>query len=281
MNKPYVCCVGYTGAHEKPAQIFADAHGLGYQFVGIRSEWWTDANAVKNAAFVFVWNGLQYHAPLAVELCRRQGIPFVVYEQGFLPQDGTFMFDPAGFNARSSLNGSLSWVTDDHLDDLADERERLQQAYPLNPQGHVLAVLQIHNDTQVLYNTPYTTMDDFIEDLAALYPSQSVVIRPHPKSNAHRIERGRHQRIVAGGDFLAAAAEASVVVGLTSTCLIEAAILGVPVVALGDHPMRLRARRDHDRLAAAFLARRLCRTCREVPDLVASMGLAPLIRRSP
>jgi hypothetical protein len=44
------------------------------------------------------------------------------------------------------------------------------------------------------------------------------------------------------------------VVGITSTCLLEAAVLGVPVEAWGDHPLKTHPPHMHDRVAAGALA---------------------------
>ena len=232
----------------------------GYQWVDIRGELFQDADQIKEADLLLIWNGWQSNARQAVEIARRHGIPYAVFENGLFGQSDYYLWDTRGFNGDSSLMDPVHWVGDDELAQLRETRRRLQERHPLRPGGHVLVPLQIHNDTQILYHTPYATMEDFQDDLAAMYPDQEVIIRPHPKSSARRQPRGPHQRIDSSGSFLDAASRASVVVGLTSSCLWEAAVLGVPTVALGDHPLRQHPRRAHDRVLAAAMSRNLPQT---------------------
>lgn len=227
---------------------------LGATPIGCQGNFWRDADKIKTADLLIVWNARHYAGQHAVEIAKRKGIPFVVVENGLIDQASTLFWDRGGLCGDSELNGTLDWVTDYHFDCLYEKRAELQEEYPLEPSGDVVVPLQIHNDTQVLYHTPYRTMDEFMADLAVMYPMQNVVIRPHPKSSAKRKPAGRRQRIEEGGEWLEAARRASVVVGLTSTCLYDAAILGVPVVALGDHPLRTHRRDMHDKVCAAALA---------------------------
>ena len=228
----------------------------GYQWVDIRGDLFQDADVIKEADLLIVWNGFQYNGRQAVEIARRFGIPYAVFENGLFGQKQNYFWDTRGFNGESSLMGPVN-PSQDAMQRLGRLRAELQEKHPLRPEGHVLVPLQIHNDTQVLYHTSYGTMEDFQADLAVMYPQQDVVIRPHPKSTAKRTEHGPRQRIEADGSWLEAASRASVVVGLTSSCLWEAAVLGVPVIALGDHPLRHHPRRCHDRVLAAALERNL------------------------
>jgi len=67
-----------------------------------------------------------------------------------------------------------------------------------------------------------------------------------------------------------------VVIGITSTCLYEAAILGVPVVALGDHPLRLQPKYLHERVLAGALALRVDRETGNLADVLDRFGIRPL-----
>lgn len=228
----------------------------GYQWVDIRGDLFQDADVIKEADILLVWNGFQYNARQTIEIARRFGIPYAVFENGLLGQSKNYFWDSRGFNGDSSLMDAVQ-PSRAGMDKLERTRTELQEQYPLRPEGHVLVPLQIHNDTQVLYHTSYATMEDFQADLAEMFPEQDVVIRPHPKSTATRQPHGPKQRVETEGSWLEAASRASAVVGLTSTCLWEAAILGVPTFALGDHPLRRHPRRCHDRLLAAALERNL------------------------
>lgn len=231
-----------------------------YRFVGLKEDFWKSANAIKSAGLVLIWNGRQHHSPLAADVCRRMGIPHAFIEWGFMPQAETFFIDPRGLCNDSILMGDLGWVGADAVNAVAAQRAALQKRHPVKPRGYVLVPLQIENDTSILYTTRYRTMDEFIDDIALMYPGQEVVIRPHPKSTAVRTPRHQLHRIESGGTFMEWAAGASAVVGLTSTSLIESAMLGVPTFALGDCPMRHHSRRQMDRLLAGYWTLRVPRS---------------------
>lgn len=253
---------------------FAERHGCAYQWEGLKNDLFQTASVLKNAAMVVIWNGLQHGASLATRLCRRRGIPVCYVEWGLLPQADTFLIDPLGFCGDSILARDVSWVTEADLEHLRAVRSQLQQQYPLKRRDHVLAVLQIENDTQTLYFSPYRNMEEFVADVEAMHPAGEILARPHPKSTAQR--NFARARVAADGEFLEAAREAGVVVGITSTCLYEAAILGVPVVAVGDHPLRLQPKHLHERVLAGALALRVNRADGDLGGVMDRFGIRPL-----
>ena len=163
---------------------------------------------------------------------------------------------------------------DEDMKKLHRVRAELQEQYPLKRGKDILAVLQIENDTQILYFSPYRNMDEFIADVEAMYPTGRIIARPHPRSSAKR--SFQRARVRSGGAFLEAASRAGVVVGITSTCLYEAAILGVPVVALGDHPLRLQPKHLHERVLAGVLALRIERETGDLGPILERFGIRPL-----
>lgn len=259
--------------------IFSDiARRRGWKFdrIAFDGDLWVDFDRLRNAAaFVAIWNGQQRNDSNIAAFCRRMAIPHVFVEQGFITQSDTLLFDSRGFNVESSLNDSIAWVGPEELARLHRERQRLQTVHPLKPEGHVLVPLQVQNDTQITYSSPFLTMDEFIASIATMYPAGKVIVREHPQSTSRRSSPARNVFIIRPeGPFLEEAAKASVVVGLNSTCLIEAGILGVPVVALADCPLRRHAPRDHDRVLAAYLARRRFHA-EEIEALLIDMKLLP------
>lgn len=236
---------------QRIAQRYAEAVNRPYQFVNAGGKWRKSWDELKNAALVVIWNGKQGNTLHASQALRQQKIPMVFIEWGMLPQKTTYFVDIEGLHESSMLMGNLSWVTDKDVEALKRKRAELQKRYPLAPQGHVLVPLQICNDTSITYSTTIRTMEDFMETVQDLYPEQEVFVRPHPKAGwvptNHRFKMTRNPP-----DFLEACSKASVVVGLTSTTLVEAAVLGVPVVAFGNCPLRNTPRRQRDRLLAAY-----------------------------
>lgn len=256
---------------------YARDFGCVYRREDIQGDIFKTADAVKRAALVVIWSGYQWASPLAVRLCRRRGIPLVFIEQGMLPQRETFFVDPGGFCGESVLNGDLAWVEAKDVAALQLKREQLALKHPRRDEGFVLVPLQIENDSQVLYHSPYNTMHELVQHVEAMYPAQRIVVRPHPGGDRSR-KFARAESILEG-EFLDWASRASVVVGITSTCLYEAAILGVPVVALGDHPLKTHPSHRHDRVAAGALS--LCiRRDGDLAPVLERFGIRPLADRS-
>ncbi|HZR18101.1 MAG TPA: hypothetical protein VFE51_12470 [Verrucomicrobiae bacterium] len=266
---------GYNNDEETSVvQRYAESRGYSYRWEGLKNDMFKTASVIKHASMAVIWNGLQHGTPLATRLCRRRGIPVCYLEWGILPQSKTFLVDPCGFCADSILARDLSWVNKDDLKRLQRVRAELRQRYPLRPTKDVLAVLQIENDTQILYFSPYRNMEEFIADVECMYPTGRIIARPHPRSTAKR-SFGR-ARVKSGGEFLEAASRSGVVVGITSTCLYEAAILGVPVVALGDHPLRLQPKHLHERVLAGVLALRIDRADGDLGSVLDRFAIQPL-----
>lgn len=250
------------GQYQAFARRHAASYGLAHKLLDRKKSVYDLGNELKAASFVWVWNGLQANSPTVVSLCRRRGIPHAFLEWGMLPQAETFFVDPQGFCGRSVLGDSLSWVTRADMDRLEQTRAQLRRDYPEGDDGYVLVPYQIENDTQVLHHTPFDTMDDLRDHLLSLFPGQRFVFRPHPKSPVRRglAPKDRARASVDGaGEWMAACAKASAVVGLTSTCLLEAAVYGKPVLALGDCALRRHGPKHRDRVAAGALALRVRR----------------------
>lgn len=253
---------------------YAQRHGYIYWWEGAKNDMFKAAEVVKDAAMVVIWNGLQHNTPLAARLCRRRGIPHCFIEWGLLPQSQTFLVDPTGFCGDSILCRDLGWVTEEDLAELQHIRAELQTKHERRDEGFILVPLQIHNDSQVLYHSPFRTMEEFVAVVEAMYPGQRIIVRPHPQSRAPR--HVARAEVCREGSFLDMAARASVVVGITSTTLYEAAILGVPVVALGDHPLRLRRPDEIDRVLAGVLALRLNRPDGDLSTVLERFAVRPL-----
>lgn len=260
----------------KMARRHAAAYGLGVTSLSRKTPVRTEAAKIRNCSFVWIWNGFHDNSAQFRELCTRQGIPFALCEWGLLPQADTFTIDPSGFCGWSSLNGDLSWVARADMSRLADTRLELRRQHPERDEGHVLVTLQIGTDTQILYNTPYRTMQEFVDHVEAVFPGQRLIFRPHPKDTTPYRVRSLNAKVCREGGFFDVLAGAKSIVGLTSTCLVEAAVYGKPVLALGDCPMRTHAPRNHDRLAAAALALRLPRASGDPTPVLERFGLRPL-----
>lgn len=252
---------------------YCQSYGISFFWNGLKDNFFKSGQSVKHASIVAIWNGHQFTTPLSAKLCRVREIPHFFFELGMLPQSETYLIDPKGFCGDSILNGDLSWVTEEDMQKMYRKREELQALYPLDPQGNVLAPLQIHNDSQVLFYSRYTDMDQFIADVESRYPDHEIIARPHPKGGkSHQFKRAKE---VFEGDFLSNAAKASLVVGITSTTLYESVVLGVPVVAFGNHPLATHPPELHNRVAAGALALTVRRDG-DLRPILERFGIEPL-----
>jgi Capsule polysaccharide biosynthesis protein len=239
------------------------------------------ADDAKRCSFAVIWNGLQRETALLSHLCSRRSIPRLYIEHGLLPQRDSWLVDPAGFCGGSMLNQPLHWVNEQDRTRLLSVRSHLQETYPLEPMDErVLVPLQLSNDSQILFHSPYRTMQEFAEEVLARFRGRRVVFRPHPRARARVDLPGGGVVEPSRIPFLDAARRSSLVVSITSTCLYEAAALGVPVEAWGDHPFRRHKGQDHDTVAAAILALRLPRRGARLETVVARFGLLPARKSS-
>lgn len=253
---------------------YIESRGYEYRFVRYSNDMFKNFDQMKGAGMVISWNSHQWGGRLAAEWCRIRGVPIVFLEQGLLPQSKTYWVDPRGLVKNSVLHENLAWVTDEDMDAFYAMRKRLQEQYPIDPQGHLLAPLQICNDTQILYNSPFNHMSEFIEYVEEAWPKMDIIARPHPKGGKkHAFNRAK---VESEGEFLAAAARASLVVGITTTCLYEAHTLGVPVVALSAaHPLYLKSAAQRDRVCAGAMALCVDRQSGKIGKVLSRFGVMP------
>ena len=273
-----VVSVGYPQdmQHVRFIDRYAERYGLTHTSVDLKETLFRTADIIKRAKFVFLWNGHHGCTSDAALLCRRRGIPHAFFEWGILPQSTSFLVDARGFCGESSLCDNFpQWITHEDMHRHSAVSDALTTKYPLEPNGDVLVPLQIENDTQILYNSGFNSMEEVIHEVRTLFPDRRIRVRTHPKSKAARTMQ---PGCVLDGsrNSLDAIRTASQVVGVTSTVLYEAAIMGVPVMALGDHPLSRVKRSGWPVLLAGLLASRLDRETDDPAMLLERINIRPL-----
>lgn len=277
-NKPFVVHCTYGEIKESAlVRNFADDYLCNYLRVGIKQELYKTADTIKYANFACMWNGFHYNGPLITRICELRGIPRCYIEWGILPQVENFFVDPTGFCGKSILCRDLSWVTKKDMDNMYEKRELLQKQYSINDGGYILVPLQIENDTQILYNSPYNNMEDFVSHVKYMYPNNKIIIKNHPRTGNFRVFDGVETAEKNGPSFLELAAGASLVVSITSSALYEAGILGVPVLAVGDHPIRLNRKDNLDRVLAGALALNINRSNGSIKSVLSRFNCHPIL----
>tara|TARA_Y100001973_G_C5159974_1_gene312978 strand:- start:783 stop:1403 length:621 start_codon:yes stop_codon:yes gene_type:complete len=203
-----------------------------------------------------------------------RGIPKCYIEWGMLPQSETFFIDPLGFCADSVLSKDLSWVNKNDITQMHNKRDELRAKYTIDPQGYVLVPLQIENDTQILQHSHYNNMEEFVEYVEHMYPKNKILVKRHPRSPKKRKFK-RAELVDFNTDLLELASKAEVVVGITSTSLYECGILGVPVVALGDCPLRINKKENTEKVLAGACALNINRRTGNIRPIMERFGIHP------
>lgn len=269
-------CIFVGALKHKPslgvAKRYAEAYGMRLRTIPRFEPLYHCYGLIKDAGFAIIWNGQQGTDALVAEYCRAKHIPHVFMELGILPQNGSFVFDRDGFCGRSNI-----WKMNppqEGVDRMLEARAKVQQQYPRRNEGYVLVPLQVPMDTQMYYHWDGRTLQDVVDRTRAMFPDDKIVYRPHPKvQNVSDLRIPKGCRIESKGEFLEQAAGAKVVVGVTSTCLYEAALLEVPTIAIGDHP--LKKTDDHDRVLANLYAHRIDADEPEPWRVIERLGLVP------
>lgn len=273
-----LCHFGFPNQTEvKTLEKLASQYGLEYQFIHTSEDTFRAAGPIMNAALVCIWNGKQLGSSLMTELCESRGIPKFHLEWGMLPQSETYFVDPNGFCGDSILNTDLSWVNDQDIQTYKQLQKQLQEEYTVQDDGYILVPLQRSTDSQILYYTKYNNMTQFIEEVQNMYPNIKIMIKPHPREPNIALNFDTTNTIIKNPstDFLELASKASVVVGLTSTSLYEAAILGKKVVSLGDHPLANNLLEDRERLLAGITALTINRNAGDIKSILERFGIEP------
>jgi hypothetical protein len=274
-GRPYLIHVGWrTPEYNALIARHAEELSLDYEWVGVNEDLFKTAGLIKNAAMAVIWNGMQHYSPLVSRLCSLREIPLVFYEWGLLPQKETFTVDPHGLTGNSILMTDLGWIEHRDVEEMLKVRQYLQAAAPLAPvKNRVLVIGQVESDSQILHHTAYNRMEDFVHDVEVAYPDKDIVVRPHPKSKAKITPSNSKTLVQREGDLLKVAASCELVVGLTSTALYEAGILGVPVKAMGCHPLAVHE--DHERVLAGIWALRVHRKTGRLSQVTQRFGIKP------
>lgn len=224
------------------------------------------------AKAVFVWGGHYPGQDVVRQLARIHRVPYFVLEHGWFPQRQYFSVDPAGIIGDSSLNASLDWVADDDVAALHRFREDYQAKYRRSARVEDFTVvpLQLQRDAAIRLYSPWSTMQEFVDHVSSMIDGR-IVFKTHPFRPKLRV-RTDHE-VVRSGPIHDLFGRCRSVVGINSTSLLEAAMLGCPVTALGNCPLRTHG--VTDRLLAAYLARQCRVDGRDLPELLARLGLSP------
>jgi len=246
--------------------IVAWAEGLAHFTPGLAAYHRKQGHAVKAVQFkqlelaaevgkhdiVYLWNGALPTMRAMAAAFRETGARVVFCEAGWFPQRKYFYMDAAGAKGNSSLFlDPLDWLTDQDFARLEAVRRAYRGGRELSSGGYVLVPLQLAHDTQIQFWSPFATMAEFIEHCREVFRGRKVIFRKHPRDGTNYGEATAD----GGGDLKDLICGADLVYGINSTVLLEAALIGKPVVAVGKSLLSIGPSREH--ALAALLARQV------------------------
>ena len=245
----------YLDGNRQKAQFRSNLSQLFNVFQLTTPKSWSEsasaAEQIKQLDGIVIWNGNEPGCGWCKTIADAVGVPWVVGEMGLLPQKGFFHIDPDGIVGRSSLCGDLSWVTDDHVAQYRRYRESHFQGATWREGEYILCPMQLPQDSAILMDSPYKTMDSFLTAVRERYPGQPILASPHPLRRGFRPSVEGVEVYSGALSTIQLAASCRLVVGLNSTVLYETAALGAPTTALASCALRSGAT---ERLLAAAVA---------------------------
>jgi hypothetical protein len=235
--------------------------------------------ACRDSHAAIIWHGHEPGGFWARRVFDQHGLPWVVAENGLLPQKGHYHFDRGGIGSSSTLCGALDWVTDADLAALAAWKTRAfgGQAW-VGGGGYVVCPLQLSYDASIYMDSPYLRFEEYLRRVLDDHPDREVVWTPHPRNRGQRIEMAHPRlRVERQLSTIELARKAEAIVGLNSTVLLETAALGCPSTALARCPLYYHqgSTGETDRLLAACLRRQVPVEARTVEPWLEAVGFEP------
>ncbi|MDD2943138.1 MAG: hypothetical protein PHC51_09260 [bacterium] len=200
--------------------------------------------------FVFCWNGSSGGDVATATVAQAHGAKMVFSEQGWFPQATTIYFDLSGCNGKCGTKNRRyeDLSPDAYKRFMAQRKIYLQQIgeanhfpgdrfeiLPPDMSKPVFVPLQDERDLNIVQDSPFKTMDEFVGLLAHKYPACRFVVRPHPKYP--KPELGQYANVQLDNPkrpMFESLAICGMVVGINSTTLQESALLGYTVVSFGE-----------------------------------------------
>ncbi len=183
---------------------------------------------------VIIWNGNHRTEKAFAKKLRRAGVTVNFLEVGHFPQSKFGMLSRNG-----SVGGDLfageqipSLPSDGELR-LQSKREEYIPAFAHEPR-QISGFLQLESDFAVRSHSPYTRMQQYIDDVEARYGD--AVFKVHPLNR--RVFCKARKPFYRGASIWPHIMRAKRCVGINSTALYEAVLAGVPVTALGECPLK-------------------------------------------
>lgn len=200
--------------------------------------------------FVFCWNGSSYGDVVTSTICHSYGAKMIYSEQGWFPQSSTIYFDMTGCNGKcGTKNITYPLLNDAQVEKFITKRAEYIKSIGIDTlfnkycyelkvidlSHKVFVPLQDERDLNIIQDSPFKTMNEFVSFLVEVYPSIEFLVRPHPKYPSPLLPK--HPNISIDDckkPMFESLNGCSMVIGLNSTTLLESALLGYKVVSFGE-----------------------------------------------
>ena len=204
-------------------------------------------HSLKHLDRVYFWNGEYPFLSGAKKYCSSKNIEVFNCEVAWFPQSQFIYVDRRGTNGNSSLfYDDLSWLEDSDYRNLEIVRESYKGNFKASDKGYVLVPLQLANDTSVVKWSPLRWVGDVVRAAQQTFPDREIIFRKHPKDTKSYGDLGicDSLRKGSGSDLKSLIMGSSLVWGMNSTVLLEAALMGKKVVTCGKSLLNIGQNRE-------------------------------------
>jgi hypothetical protein len=217
----------------------AKTRGLEIEWVDVSENPSGYKNLVAASRNVIAWNCRVQH-----DWMKSTGNNILYVDNSLISQKAGIFIDNGGFFSNSNLNVKKSWLLEGnpHLAFIAKRDFNWELLKGPNLQGPVLVALQLRDDCNVNFEFPLAEneQDKVVASLKILKKhlprGRKILVRPHPREwdnfSCNGVWRDDWE-ISQGGPFYPLLEQCSALVSVNSTCVSEAALLGIPTATLG------------------------------------------------
>lgn len=197
--------------------------------------------AIKYDLFV-INNGYREAQGNLVKIVKSLGKKTIFTELGHLPQKGNIHLDYNGLYHEDSLCfDDLNWITDEQIKFAKNYISKSIYGAFLNNQkeDYILCPLQVDFDSSLLKSKLKNI--NLIDFALKKYSNDRIIFKTHPRHSENDkkniLSKYKDIEIIENQSFLELAKNAKKIVGMSSTCLVEALAIDKEVEAIAECPI--------------------------------------------
>ncbi|USD19899.1 hypothetical protein MJO52_12500 [Microbulbifer variabilis] len=192
----------------------------------------------KGFDYVYLWNGNFAYQTGFLNVTKKHNIDVRFMEVAWFDQSNTYYFDPKGVNSGSEIAKKATYELEGyykHGQEFCESYRRKKLSGLKNEEKYILVPLQVETDSNIRLYSPFTSMQEFISELARWLPkTHKVIVRKHPKSSMKMFDLPKGFSWSRESDLFKDIAGAKCIIGINSTVLLQSLAVGKPVIAMGE-----------------------------------------------